>query len=324
MTLSRPRYERSATPPPMRFQERDGEILQAVYDYDGVLSRRHLKAMFWPNTTWRAMEMRLSLLYHQGYLDWPNADQWRTKPIPEAVCWLGWRGVLWIAGHAGLETLSIAKPSESKLRESARLLRKQNVHWLREPRWHQLEHDLAVVDFRLAVESSLRELPDLVLEKWLPEGAFLSNMDVVEYSIRSDNRATKTAKRGVRPDGYFVLVDKKRLSQGLPARARFLIEIDMSTHDVGSFVIEKAVVGSSYIQSPAYKARFGANTGSWLIVTISETRQKHLMRQIQQAIGAEANAFLFTTQDEIARGDVLRRAIWRQAEKEKPIALFDT
>jgi hypothetical protein len=33
----------------------------------------------------------------------------------------------------------------------------------------QLEHDLAINDFRLAVEKSLRALPHLALEEWIHE-----------------------------------------------------------------------------------------------------------------------------------------------------------
>jgi len=54
----------------MRFQDRDGAILQAIHENDGVLARRHLKALFWPKVTKQAMEQRLSLLYHNGYLNW--------------------------------------------------------------------------------------------------------------------------------------------------------------------------------------------------------------------------------------------------------------
>ena len=54
----------------MRFQERDGEILQAIYERDGVMAKRQLKTLFWPEKTDRAMEKRLTKLYRLGYLDW--------------------------------------------------------------------------------------------------------------------------------------------------------------------------------------------------------------------------------------------------------------
>lgn len=322
MTQPRPKYERSPDPPAMHFQERDGQILRAIYDYDGVLARRQLKAMFWPDASWRAMEMRLSLLYHQGYLDWPNALQWRTRPIPEAVCWLGWKGALWLAGQMGADAPAVAAPNESKLRQLSRDLRKQGIRWLREPRWHQLHHDLAVVDFRMAVEKSVGQIPDLDVEKWLPEGAFLASTDTVEFRLSGAGGTSKTIRRGVRPDGYFALVDKYRLTQGLPARARFLLEMDMATHDVGSFVIEKAIAGWHYIQSPVYKTRFGDNSGCWLVVTTTEVRRQHLMYHIQRALGANATAFLFAIISQLKEMNVLSTPVWWQAGRDKPISLF--
>ncbi len=321
MTQQLPKYERSSTPPPMHFQERDGQILKAIYEYDGVLAKRHLQAMFWPQATERAMEMRLSLLYHQGYLDWPNALQWRTRPIPEAVCWLGWKGIIWLAGQAGVEVSPVATPNENKLRQLSRQLREQGLRWLREPRWNQLHHDLAIVDFRLVVEKSVGEIPNLDLEKWLPEGNFLVNTDTVEYQVpgKGNSRATK---RGVRPDGYFVLVDKCRREKDLPARARFLVEMDMATHDLGSFVVEKAVAGWHYLQSPAYKSRFGDNGGCWLVVTTTETRRKHLMAHIHRALGANAAAFLFAQLSQLQKVNVFSTPIWWQVGKDKPISLF--
>ena len=62
------------TPKPMRFQPRDSEIIFAIHKYDGVLARRQLKAMFWPETTPQAMERRLSLLQQNRFLDWPSKE----------------------------------------------------------------------------------------------------------------------------------------------------------------------------------------------------------------------------------------------------------
>ena len=41
------RYQRRSNPPAMRFQERDREIIQAIQKYDGILTRRQIKDMFW-------------------------------------------------------------------------------------------------------------------------------------------------------------------------------------------------------------------------------------------------------------------------------------
>src|SRR5258706_2262527 len=96
-----PRFSRAENPPGIRFQLRDEDILEAIYGYGGVLAKRQLKEMFWPDKSWRAMEKRLSKLYHNGYLNWPNQEQWRRGPIPEAVCWLDWRGAPLLGARRG-------------------------------------------------------------------------------------------------------------------------------------------------------------------------------------------------------------------------------
>src|SRR5688572_479726 len=90
---SSPQAAAAAKPAAMRFQPRDGALLQALCSYDGVLARRHLKQLFWAQASVRAMEMRLSLLHRQGYVDWPSPEQRRLYAIPEPICWLGWKGM---------------------------------------------------------------------------------------------------------------------------------------------------------------------------------------------------------------------------------------
>ena len=138
--------------PLMRFQDRDGEILETIYSYGGVLARRQLKELFWSYKSWRAMEKRLAKLYHNRLIDWPTRTQWRTKPVAEPVIWLGWKGIHWLAGRGGIQVPAPASEGENQLRIFEKRLRDAGIHWLREPRWMQLEHDLAVIDFRLAVE----------------------------------------------------------------------------------------------------------------------------------------------------------------------------
>ena len=85
------------TSQPMRFQQRDESILKTIQSYDGILARRQIKEMFWEDASNQAMERRLSLLFHNHYLNWPNVEQRRTRPIPEPIVWLGWRGILHLA-----------------------------------------------------------------------------------------------------------------------------------------------------------------------------------------------------------------------------------
>ena len=167
----------------MRFQVRDGNILLAIFYYDGVLAKRQIKSIFWPNKTSRAMEQRLTKLFRSGYIDWPSREQRKTKPIPEPICWLGWRGALNIAGEHGVKVKQPRSENENQLRIFQNRLRKHGIRWVREPRWSLLGHDVAVVDFRIMVEKAIMEIPYLTLETWIPESEFHSNTDVVSYEV---------------------------------------------------------------------------------------------------------------------------------------------
>jgi len=307
----------------MKFQNRDGEILKAIYANDGVLAKRHLKALFWPDKTWRAMQVRLSKLFRAGYIEWPDRSTYKTNPIPEPVCWLGWRGILFIAGMEGVRVTPPVRLNENQLRQFQSRLRKSNIRWVREPHWNQLSHDLAIVDVRLAIEQSVWQLSTIELENWQTESAFRSAMDVIEYKIRTRNGHMATRKRGVIPDGFFAISDKLRREQGKPHRARFLLELDMASHDNTSFGMEKIAPGAAYIRSSSYRSRFGVNSGIWLVMTTGETRMKNLMKQTVEIADSDSNLFYFTTFDNLNADNLLTSLIWYQAGKNAPVSLLD-
>ena len=71
----------------MRFQERDGRIIMAIYEYDGVLARRHLQRMFWPHATLRAVQKRLAKLVRLAeqmrlYLDVTGLGCYHKQDVP--------------------------------------------------------------------------------------------------------------------------------------------------------------------------------------------------------------------------------------------------
>ena len=311
-----------SSPTGMQFQKRDGQILLAIYNRDGVLSRRQLKAMFWPGKSWRAMEKRLGKLHQQQYLKWPSAEQRRSRPIPEPIVWLDWKGISWIAGQSGIQPHRPAVWNENQLRKLERQLRGRGIHWLREPRWAQLEHDLAVGDFRLSVEQAVEQYPAIRLETWVPETVFHANPDIVEYQSKGRGGILKRNTRRVCPDGYFTLIDGQRPASGQTARSRFLLEMDMATHDNPSFGQEKVLPGLAYLRSPAYRQHFGDNSGRWLVVTTGERRMQNLKRQAEAQAGRGAGAFYFTTLNRVRAETVLTQPIWWPAGADRPVPLF--
>lgn len=306
----------------MRFQERDGDILQAIYENDGLLAKRQIKRFFWPDATPRAMEKRLSKLHHARYIDIPSRTHRRSKPIPEPICWLGWNGALWLAGRRGAFLAEPANEGENQMRILERELRKAGIRWLREPRWNQIEHDLAVIDFRLSIIDAGASVPRFSLEQWITEGHFRVEPDRVSFKVKGRDGRMKDMRRGVIPDGYFTIADEVRRGRGQPHRARFLLELDMATHPHTRFATNKIAAGAAYISSREYRERFGCNQGRWLVVTTSVSRMAGLMKQVNNLPHHQAQLFLFSTQKAVSNHNPLVSPIWLSVGQAEPRSLL--
>lgn len=319
--IQRPKYKRADNPPPMRFQKRDADIIEAIHKYDGALARRQIKELFWPHKSIQSMESRLSKLFHNGYLNWPDEDQRKYRAIPEPLVWLGWRGILVIARNRGVEVRVPLTNNENQMRLLQKRLRSHGIRWQREPNWNQTHHDLAVVDFRLAVERSAQCLPTLHFDEWIPESSFRIDTDVIDFSYKGKKGKSISKRKGVCPDGFLVIIDGVKQKKQMLSKARFLLEIDMATHDNPSFGIEKAAAGASYIMSEQYKQRFGANAGRWLVVTTTPVRMKNIMAQTKKRVGRLSYLFYFSTLEKIYSNDVLVDPIWWQVDGDAPVSL---
>lgn len=279
-----PRYQRVSNPPPTRLTERDKRILEAVHAYDGLLSFAQIQRLFFTGKS--QTEQRLKLLYQHGYLARPNKEQRRR--LPEMVYWLDQKGAECVASLSG-----------TPIRE---------FYWRKEPRWFQVEHDLAVNDFRLDMLAACSQASPAKLETWIPESEFWAFPDKVTYSLQG-----RTAKRNIRPDGFFILNTGKH-------RLRCLLEIDRSTEDNPRFYREKLLPGLAYLTSSAYEERFGHRSGRWLVITTGERR---LANMLSQARKAKADGhFYFTTFDKISPATLLQSPIWRRADSEEQVSLL--
>jgi hypothetical protein len=304
-----------------RFQSRDEEILNSIYQFGGILAKRQIKDIFWPGKSDRAMEKRLTKLHKEGYVNWPEKEDRKIHAVPEPICWLGWKGAVLLGQRYGLVIDHIACSNENQIRRLEIQLHRQGFHWLREPRWIQIRHDLVVVEFLMLLQKSLQKYPDLSLSEWIPEGAFRSHMDVIEYQ-EVLGKVIKKVKKGICPDAFFIIEDNNRKKLGQPYRARFLLEIDNNTHDNPSFGAEKSLPGGYYIQSPEYKQRFGQNSGRWLVVTTAgEKRMQNLLGQTEEKAGKNASLFLFSTYSKISISNLLQDKVWLQGGTKALISL---
>jgi hypothetical protein len=294
----------------MRFQDRDACILHAIQEYGGVLAKRQVQAMFWSRKSQRAMQKRLAKLKGSGYINWPSLEQRKLHPILEPILWLGWKGALFLAIGANLKVSKPKRINENQLRAFERALHAKGFRWLREPHWIQLNHDLTAVDIRLKFEKDIQDVSHLRLNQWINETVFRSNMDRISFSYKDSKGHFRKRKRGVIPDGFLCIIDRERQAKGHPAKANFLLEVDMATHSNPNFSVEKAAAGAAYIHSRAFNKRFGSNTGRWLVITTSEVRMRHLMKHTLERIATKSNLFLFTTLPDFFSKSVFSEAIW--------------
>ncbi len=307
----------------LHFQARDADVLQTIQDMGGVMAKRQLKALFWQDKTKRAMEKRLAKLKSYAYIDWASLEQRRVNPNPEPVVWLDWKGACYLASLSGIKVNLPEKNNENQKRMLHKNLRMGGFSWLREPRWSQLYHDLTVIDVRLTFQHYCAQFGLIHLEEWVNESEFRSHMDVVDVKFTTRQQKVINKKKGICPDGMLVLVDERRRRLNQPFRARFLLEVDLATHDNLSFGWEKSLAGSAYIKSKAYRERFGNNSGRWLVITTSDIRMKHLMKQTEKMIHKDADLFLFTTFQDFFSGNALQERIWSKCDMDSKVSLLE-
>ena len=212
--------------PSMRLTMRDSRILEAIHSFDGVLSDQQIKRLFFSGTS--QMQLRMRLLYQHGYVAHP--DRRRRASLSSMVYWLHERGAEYVAGLSGIPL--------------------NEFSYRREPKWMQLEHDVAVNDLRIAFMEACQATPGFTLEEWIPQGEFWAQPDRVTFTLPNG----KKAARNIRPDGYCVIKHRDYTS-------RLLFELDRATEDNPRFSREKVVPGLAYIRSESYRKRFGFASG---------------------------------------------------------------
>jgi hypothetical protein len=268
----------------MRLTERDKRILEAVHNYDGILSFPQVRRLFFKGES--QAEQRLKLLYQHGYL--ARLDQEQRRRLNEMIYWLDKKGAEIVASLDG-----------TPLNEFT---------WRKEPRWFQVEHDLAVNDFRLNLLEACSNDPAINLETWIPENDFWAYPDTITYPYQG-----KQITRKIRPDGFFILTTQEH-------RIRYLLEIDRSTEDNPRFYREKILPGLAYLKSKAYEERFGHRSGRWLVVTTGERRMANMLSQARQADAK--GLFYFSIFGKITPETILQSPIWSRPDRNEPVPLI--
>ncbi len=296
MRIRRRPYERRKPPLPLRLTERDRRILETLHAFDGMMSLRQLDRLFFSGRGGSWSRERLRALFDHGFVKMPDRADMHRVPLGETVYFLDVKGAATVAALYGLTEPAFV--------------------WRKKPRWSLLAHDLAVNDFRLDIMEACRQSPHSTLHTWVPEGEFRAHPDTIEYSLPDGSDRT----RRIQPDGYFTLRGPSPRQPGVVEEYAFLLEIDMGTEHNPRFARDKVIPGTAYLNSQAYRERFGVAYGRWLVVTTGQRRLANLKAQTERAGGE--GLFYFTTFAQATPEAVLAKPIWRLAGEERPVCIL--
>ncbi|MBX3083942.1 MAG: replication-relaxation family protein [Anaerolineae bacterium] len=284
-------YRRPENPFSGKFTLRDRQILEAIHSHDGILADYQIRALFFTGDS--QFRLRMRYLFQHGYVARPSYK--RRASLNHLMYWLDTKGAEHVSGLTGTPVTDFV--------------------YVKEPRWSQLDHDIAINDVRIAIAKACEnDLSNgITLAEWIPQSEFYSHPDKVDYT---DIHGTKKS-RYVRPDAFFTL-------QLTEATHHYLLELDMATESNVRFAREKVLPGLAYLKSPVYARRFGHNTGRFLVVTTNERKLRNMKHQTELTAGKEAKFFYFTTASHIRRDEILTKPIWYQGGKDEPMPLIRT
>ncbi len=288
-----PRYKRALTAPPMLLTPRDQDIIRWVYELRFSTQEQIQQLLFTPSTA-SSCKRRLTLLYHNGYLDrrlLPLRSQFGANRA--AYC-LDKRGAQLLAfdektGHAQIAWRPVDNDREL----------------------YFLEHTLASNQVRICATLAAREQGfDLV---WTDERTLKSAAmrDFVRDPRQKDERLA------VIPDGYFQLA-----SNGAPIG--FALELDRGTVEEKPFKTKIRALGEWKVTG-AYRRRFGTDSLRVLFVVTPTNRDPHRLERIKAWAEAERgqSLFWFASLSDLRTDTIFDKPVWRVAGRDGSFALFD-
>jgi hypothetical protein len=255
----------------MILQERDKEILKAVYQYR-FLSSSQIKDMFFGCTT-RA-NTRLRILWENNLLERHYIRPLAFHGSDEAIHSIGKEGVDIVSDILGVDREMVAR-----VRDRYKTLKPLFI-----------QHLLEINDFSINFISLTEKHPELRMERWLNE------QDAQDEYQTQENGKTIYFK----PDGYGRYWHRDRLYS-------FFLELDRSTEDNGRFE-DKVKSYLEYSQSGNYQRKFGVRFFRVLVVTTTPKRTENLKSIADRY---KCDSFWFTTMDNIKQQRMFQPAWMR-------------
>lgn len=252
-----PKHKRVESAPRMILTERDKRIILSVYE-NRYLTRGQIERLFCLGTT--VANRRLRLMFQHGYLE--RMFQPVSFGSLRIVYGLDRKGAEIIAQKLNLDMSSL----NWKRRNS-------KVEFL------FMEHTLAISDFRVSLEASLKCRPDSLLLFWQRE-----NKDL---NCRVSDPTGKSKYITVNPDAFFGILSPR-------GKSYYFLEADLGTESSKRFE-RKIVAYRQYWKSGKYQEMYGFGSFRVLTVTTGERRLNNLLKTAN-GLGAKS-MFLFVAQE---------------------------
>lgn len=255
-----PRYQRLfQEKPSLVLQERDIEIIKAVYEYR-FLNSELIKALF--KGSERGILLRLQKLFHHGYLD--RLKGLVSHPIVYA---LGDRGADLLSESSGLDRGQI-------------IWRKKN----QEVKEYYLGHTLQIANFRATLTLALKDKPKTKIISWLPEREIKDEVMIKEGYYRK-------IRAPLIPDAFLTIEDKEDL-------LNFFLECDRSTMTQERF-LNKMKAYWYYWKENQHKKKLEIDSFRVLTITKSQERKENLRELTKQADDRKngSEMFWFTSEE---------------------------
>jgi Replication-relaxation len=292
--VRRPRFRRASEPPPFRLTDDDVEIVRQIARHRLIRST-HIAAL-----VGRSLDRtndRLMRLFHAGYVDRPRAqlDRFPTSGSAHYVYALADRGARLLRQHEDMEWRGTWS---RKNRAASRPF---------------IEHQIAVVDFRVALQraaaehSGIRLIDADEMNAAASRRQMLANRAPFSLNARLSHRGTMR-ETSVIPDLVFGL----ELPGG--TRRNFIVEIDRGTMPVRrSDPTQTSIESKMRVYLAAHAARqherlFGWKNFRVLIVTTDRHRvltMAEALRHLHPRRGVVPSLFLFGTSDHSCAADPL-------------------
>ncbi len=288
-----PRYRRAALRPPMRLTERDERIINWIYELRFATQEQIQQLLFSP-TTASSSKRRLTLLYHNGYLDR------RLIPLRSRF---GANRAVYCLDKRGAQLLTFDEKTSGEALAWRALDNDRELYFL--------EHTLASNQVRICATLAARQHGfDLV---WTDERALRSRAmrDFVTDPKHPDRRLA------VIPDGYFQLASNDR-------PLGFALELDRGTVEEKPFKAKVRALGEWKVTG-AYRRRFVTDSLRVLFVVTPTTRDPRRLDRVKVWTEAERgqSLFWFASLADLQPDTIFDKPVWRVAGREGKYALFD-